>query len=339
MTEQRVLPRWRGFNLLEMFLESQGDRYDGKFRENDFKWIADWGFDFVRIPMTYVRFVEGDDLWTMREDELANVDRAVELGSIYGIHVCLNFHRAPGYCVNNSRCEPFNLWRDKEAEDLFCHYWETFARRYRGVARDRLSFNLVNEPKTPKEIDPRADMSESDYERVVRRAVAAIRKIDPDRIIIVDGVSFGNRPMPQLRDLGVVQSCRAYLPMQISHYQADWVRGMRQVEPAWPLTLSSGETWNRDALVRHYQDWAAVGDKGAGVHCGEGGAYSRTPHKVVLDWLDDVLSVLTELGIGYALWNFRGAFGVLNSGREDVRYADWYGHKLDKELLELLQRY
>ncbi len=339
MPEQRVLPRWRGFNLLEMFLEPQGDKYDGNFRENDFKWIADWGFDFVRIPMTYVRFVEGNDLWTLREDELANVDRAVELGSKYGIHVCLNLHRAPGYCVNNSRREPFSLWRDEEAVALFCHYWETFARRYKGVASDRLSFNLVNEPKEPREVNPRSDFSESDYERVVRRAVAAIRAIDPDRLIIADGVSFGNRLMPQLSDLGVAQSCRAYLPMQVSHYRAEWVRGMDRVEPAWPLSLPSGEVWDREALVQHYRQWAALTEKGVGVHCGEGGGYSRTPHRVVLDWLGDVLSILAEFGIGYALWNLRGSFGILDSGRADVRYADWYGHQLDSELLELLQRY
>ena len=339
MPEQRVMPRWRGFNLLEMFLQPEGDRYDGLFRENDFRWIADWGFDFVRIPMTYVRFVEGDDLWTMREDELAKVDRVVELGGKYGIHVCLNLHRAPGYCVNNSRREPFSLWHDQEAVDLFCHYWQTFAKRYRGIGADRLSFNLVNEPKEPREVNPRSDFSESDYERVVRGAVAAIREIDPDRLIIADGVSFGNRPVPQLSDSGVVQSCRAYLPMQISHYRADWVRGMDPVEPAWPLTLPSGETWDREVLVQHYSEWAALIEKGAGVHCGEGGAFLHTPHRVVLDWFADVLSVLTEFGIGYALWNFMGAFGILDSGREDVQYEDWYGHKLDKELLKLLQRY
>lgn len=158
-------------------------------------------------------------------------------------------------------------------------------------------------------------------------------------MIIADGVSFGNRPVPQLSDSGVVQSCRAYLPMQISHYRADWVRGMDPVEPAWPLTLPSGETWDREVLVQHYSEWAALIEKGAGVHCGEGGAFLHTPHRVVLDWFADVLSVLTEFGIGYALWNFMGAFGILDSGREDVQSEDWYGHKLDRELLKLLQRY
>ena len=58
-----------------------------------------------------------------------------------------------------------------------------------------------------------------------------------------------------------------------------------------------------------------------------------------LRWFRDVLEILTGHGIGYALWNFRGAFGVLDSGRRDVTYEDWYGHKLDRKLLQLLQMF
>jgi hypothetical protein len=35
----------------------------------------------------------------------------------------------------------------------------------------------------------------------------------------------------------------------------------------------------------------------------------------------------------------RGTFGILDSERSDVVYEDWHGHKLDRALLELLQRY
>ena len=40
--------------------------------------------------------------------------------------------------------------------------------------------------------------------------------------------------------------------------------------------------------------------------------------------------------IGFALWNFKGDFGILDSGREDVDYQDWFGHKLDRKLLDLI---
>ena len=48
---------------------------------------------------------------------------------------------------------------------------------------------------------------------------------------------------------------------------------------------------------------------------------------------------LAAANIGLALWNFRGAFGVLDSGRADVQYEDWQGHQLDRELLSLLQEF
>ena len=31
-------------------------------------------------------------------------------------------------------------------------------------------------------------------------------------------------------------------------------------------------------------------------------------------------------------------FGILNSGRSDVDYEDWYGYQLDRKLLDLLMR-
>jgi len=42
-------------------------------------------------------------------------------------------------------------------------------------------------------------------------------------------------------------------------------------------------------------------------------------------------------GIGFALWNFRGNFGILDSGSEDADFEDWHGHKLDRKLLDLIR--
>jgi endoglucanase len=37
------------------------------------------------------------------------------------------------------------------------------------------------------------------------------------------------------------------------------------------------------------------------------------------------------------MWNFRGAFGPLDSGRADVKYEDFRGLKVDREMLKLIQ--
>lgn len=333
---QTVLPRWRGFNLLEMFTVKS----DGNFREDDFRWMRDWGFNFARIPACYTLWIEDDDPYKLHEPMLEKVDRVVRLGQQYGIHISLNFHRAPGYSVNRERDEPFNLWKDQDALDAFCFHWQTFARRYRGIASVDLSFDLVNEPPNPGEgRPPHYPMTREDHERVVRAAVAAIREVDPNRLIIADGMGYGRIPAPELNDTGIAQSCRAYEPMGISHYKASWVNGMDWPMPQWPGAWHYGETWGRTELEQAYQPWIELAAQGGGVHCGEAGAFSYTPHAVVLAWFRDVLEILTPHNIGYALWNFRGAFGIVDSGRADVAYEDWRGHKLDRAFLELLQAF
>ena len=137
------LPRWRGFNLLEMYAVGSA----AAFVEEDFRWIAEWGFDFVRLPLSYTHWIkDGDPLNIDFEGEgLARLDRAVEMAGRHGLHVSLNLHRAPGYCVNTERAEPFNLWRDPAALQAFCAHWQTLARRYAGIGAG-LSFDLLNEP-------------------------------------------------------------------------------------------------------------------------------------------------------------------------------------------------
>jgi hypothetical protein len=106
----------------------------------------------------------------------------------------------------------------------------------------------------------------------------------------------------------------------------------------WPGEID-GKTFGRKNIEEFYAPWIDAVKKGIGVHCGECGCWRETPHHVFLAWFNDVLGVLTEHGIGYALWNFRGDFGILDSGRKDVRYEEWFGHQLDRKLLDLLKKY
>jgi endoglucanase len=331
------LPRWRGFNLLEMFSTARVPKTGPScgvcpsFLESDFQWISDWGFDFVRLPMSYRCWSSSDDWLKIDEEVLSGIDEAIDMGKRYGIHVCLNLHRAPGYCVNPPP-EPRNLWRDVDALAACCHHWRILARRYRDRPSAKVSFDLLNEPPSISEA-----MTRAEHERVIRSLVAAIREESPDRLIIADGLNYGNEPLPELTDLGIAQSCRAYLPLGVSHYKASWVGGDKFPPPSWPGGEHFGVAWDRAMLESHYAKWAQLMAQGIGVHCGEGGCYKETPHDVFLTWFRDVLEVLASHAIGYALWSFRGSFGVLDSGRADVSYKDWHGHSLDERLLELLR--
>jgi endoglucanase len=320
------LPRWRGFNLLEKFTK----RPEGNppFQEADFQFLEEWGFDFVRLPMSYLCWTDPTDWLKLREEELAHIDQAVELGRKHGIHVNLNFHRAPGYCVNPPK-EPADLWSDEKALDACAYHWAAFAKRYKGIPNERVSFDLLNEPP---------DIPETTYAKVVTRLVAAIRAESPDRVIIADGLKWGTVPVPSLAGLKIAQSTRGYEPMEISHYKASWIGGSdKWPEPTWPLHPGQPNELTKAKLKqRRIEPWKDLEQKGVGVHVGEWGAFNRTPHGVALAWMSDCLDLWKEAGWGWSLWNLRGPFGVLDSQRSDVVYEDFRGRKLDRKMLDLL---
>ena len=222
------LPQWHGFNINHLCDMSYTD---GVFVEKEFRLLAEQGFNFARIPLDYRFWAPGDDWAGVRESRLKTLDDAVGWGIQYDIHVSLDLHRAPGYCVNPP-AEPESLWTSAAAQRACAAQWAMLARRYRDVPNRNMSFNLLNEP---------ANVSAQDYEKVVRLLVEAIRAEDPDRLIIADGLDYATVPLPQLKDLQIAQALHNYKPMQVTHYMASWVEGADAYPPpAWPLVSLSG---------------------------------------------------------------------------------------------------
>lgn len=347
------LPRWRGFNLLDFFSPSPPrNSVYGHTTEEDLKWMQDWGFDFIRVPMAYPSYLTFDRSRDIAKDEVCNfdpgmleeVDKLIFMAHKYNLHVSLNLHRGPGYCINAGFHEPFNLWKDKEAQDAFNAHWAMWAERYKSISSDKLSFDLLNEPAYIEDMNDqyakKGQVPGEIYRKVAEGASAVIWKANKERLIVADGNSGGSNVIPEIADLNIAQSCRAYYPHYVSHYQASWVwkDPSQAPKPVWPGNID-GKQFGRTQLEEFYKPWIELVEKGTGVHCGEGGCYNRTPHPVFLAWFGDILDILTQHNIGYALWNFRGDFGILDSGRKDIAYTDWYGHKLDSKLLELLKKY
>lgn len=466
------LPRWRGFNLLEKFNAGKNEA----FKEDDFRMISRLGFNFVRLPMDYRCWIVNGDWRTFDDKTLKEVEQAVDLGRRYGVHVSLNFHRGPGYTVAQPP-EKKSLWTDPEAQEVFAMHWREFARRFKGIPSDQVSFNLVNEP---------ADVKPEVYARAVKPAIEAIRAEDPDRLIISDGLQWGRNPCMDLVPMQVAQATRGYEPFPLTHYKASWAHTGPMPVPTWPMLDAGGwlagpgkkdmmaplrlagpfpgiarvrvrvaevsshsrmvvragnatlldhvfhcgsgtGEWSKavfrpqwkdyqnvydrdyeaaipagaaDIVVENTEgDWMTLSEiglrradgtedvlglqasygrkpapmryvaggsprfeapvgmdretlwreriepfraleaKGVGVFVGEWGAYNKTPHPVVLAWMRDCLENWKRANWGWALWNFRGSFGVLDSERADVRYEDFEGHKLDRKMLDILQAY
>ena len=221
------IPGYRGFNLLEKFVKGHGD--NGPFKEADFQLISEWGFNFVRLPMDYRIWIADGDWTKFDEKQFKEIDQAVEYGKKYNIHVCINFHRAPGYTVA-SPPESTNLWTDAETQRICAMHWAYFAKRYKDVPNKYLSFNLVNEP---------GEIASADYAKVAKMLIAAIRAEDPDRLIFSDGMQWGRNACMELLPCKVAQFTRGYSPFELTHYKASWVNGSENWPiPQWPVPLS-----------------------------------------------------------------------------------------------------
>src|SRR5215211_4331689 len=180
------LPRWRGFNLLDFFSPNPSTSRPATTEER-LKWMYDWGFDFVRIPIAYPYYlnidrsknITAEDVYKIDERAIEKIDKLVALAHKYKMHVSLNLHRAPGYCINAGFNEPFNLWKDEAAQKAFYFHWNMWAKRYKNISSKKISFDLVNEPAMREDMNDQHSKNSSIpgplYREVARSAAEAIR--------------------------------------------------------------------------------------------------------------------------------------------------------------------
>ncbi|MCB0743826.1 MAG: cellulase family glycosylhydrolase, partial [Ignavibacteriae bacterium] len=301
--------KYKGFNLTE---KTGGSGPRRKFNEEDFEIMAELGFNFARIPMSYWNWSKPENWLEINEDVFADIDEVIEFGKQYDIHINLNLHRVPGYCINGRDLEPMDLFDDtpenmQKALDAVIHHWKFIAKRYKGIPNKNVTFDLINEPPGNTNIKR--------YEFIVRALVEGIRNVDPDRLIVVDGKDIGRYPLLGIEDLNVVQSTRGYDPMSVSHYTATWVPENEFEtfnKPTWPLKGDNGKLWDNAALKEKLiNSWQPLIDKGVQVHVGEWGCFNKTPHNVCLSWMEDILSLWKEANWGQSMWNLKGSFGIL----------------------------
>jgi endoglucanase len=348
--KKNKLPQWKGFNVLDFF---NPDPTKGRIKNGEeyFKWMEDWGFNFVRVPIAYPAYLSFDRTQNIRVEDMRNfnpemtdkIENLVYLAQKYHHHVSINLHRAPGYCINAGFVEPYNLWTSEQALTDFCHHWAFWAKRFQQTSSKKISFDLLNEPSWRDDMNDqlgkKTKLPTDTYRKLIVAAYNTIKSVNKKHLVIADGNNVGNDVIEGIGDLEVGQSCRGYNPAIISHYKATWV--YRDPEslptPKWPGQVGD-QYLSRAMLETKLQPWIDLKNSGTGVHCGECGCYNRTPHDVFLAWFGDLLDILSDNGIGFALWEFDGAFGLLNSGRNDVAYEDFHGQKLDRKLLTLLQR-
>jgi endoglucanase len=151
------------------------------FAEDDARYLASLGMNSVRIPFNYRHFEDDDRPFELKESGFQLLDRAIGHCQAAGLYAILDFHALPGsqnqhwHSDNSTNYAAF--WQYRHFQDRVVHLWEALADRYRGNAAVA-GYNIMNEPA-----DPDGDRIKPFYDRVI----PAVRAIDPDHIVFLDG--------------------------------------------------------------------------------------------------------------------------------------------------------
>ncbi|GAB6089832.1 glycoside hydrolase family 5 protein [Spirochaeta dissipatitropha] len=323
--------RHTGFNVQWMYSYPE-PALEPDFRMLDF--AAANRFSFIRVPVNYWYLNHDFSYFPLDLLALEKIDRYISAITERGMHASLNLHRAPGYCINGAEMEAHNLWTDAPARTAFIAYWKFLAERYSSYTSEQLSFDLLNEPPRIGQYN----MSLESHNSLIAETIQTIKQVSPDRIIVVDGLSGGNIPIPELIQPGVIQSGRAYQPMRLTHYNASWceeTHGMKIQD--YPGTEYDGKIWTIETIRDHFRPWENLENMGSSVHIGELGCYNTVPNSSALRWFEDLFTVLRQNNWGWAFWNFDGPFGICEHGRSGARYTRINGYNIDADLWQIVK--
>jgi endoglucanase len=175
---RKVLRRVLGTELYEAFFDRFMDVF---FDDADARYLASLGMNSVRIPFNYRHFEDDDRPFDLKAEGFALLDRAVGHCQRRGLYAVLDLHALPGsqnhhwHSDNDTHRAAF--WVYRHFQDRVVHLWEALAEHYRGNPAVA-GYNIMNEPA-----DADGDLIKPFYDRVV----GAVRQVDPDHIIFLDG--------------------------------------------------------------------------------------------------------------------------------------------------------
>jgi endoglucanase len=295
------------------------------FGEDDIKFIKSLGVNTVRLPLNYRHFEEDEAPFEYKESSFQRLNEVIHFCEKHGLYVILDLHAVQGYqnthwhSDNDTRHSFF--WHDKHYQDRFVALWEEFARRYKG--RSVIAgYNLMNEPcvNTPHGDYPQTYFANykpdwNRMNRIYRRAVEAIRIIDPDHIIFLEGDMysrlFEGLDAPFADNL--VYSSHNYTA---AGFGPGAYPGVVDAKTA---RVESGTYWDKAKQVQEFKNHQ--GTKFAEKHniplwVGEFGSVYNGPHRENADRLraiDDQIGIFEEFGAHWTTWTYKdvGVMGLV----------------------------
>ena len=308
---------YKGVNLGGWFSQCDysRERLDTFITEPDFRQIAAWGFDHVRIPIDYNVIQNRDG--SMIEEGLRRIDGALALCDKYGLHAVLDLHKTQGFSFDADEKEEGFFENEKDQEKFYA-IWTCFARRYVDRA-DRVMFELLNEV-TVKEYLPA-------WKRISRECVRRIREYAPQVTVLLGSYQWNSaRTLPELDapyDERVLYNFHFYEPHAFTHQGAYWEAAYRDISPRYTYAeCGASAAWFEDFLAPALEKAAREGTE---LYCGEYGVIDVVPPEEAVKWFRDLHTVFEKHGIARSLWSYK----EMDFGLQDRRMDGVRGELLD----------
>jgi aryl-phospho-beta-D-glucosidase BglC (GH1 family) len=335
-----------GINASQWFAQSASDysaaRTNRYTDAADIALIAKMGFDNVRLSVDATP-LEG---WPHGKDGLnsefvGRLDTAVDTMLADGLAVTIDVHPESSYKEK--------VRTTSDGVDRFTMLWRRLAAHYATRDPERVLFEIMNEPEVS---DPYR------WAGIQARVAAAIREVAPKNTIIATGPNYSDiqdlLTQHPLADGNVIYNFHFYDPHEFTHQGAGWGVGWWALTHGIPYPATEDsmqeslkevpDAANRFALERYWLDhWdahrirltideAAAWGKTNGVPliCNEFGVFrEHVDEQSRMNWIRDVRTALEADSIGWAMWDYRGNFGVV--WKEDGQAA-----KVDEKVAEAL---
>lgn len=299
----------------------------------DIERIAREGFDHIRVPIAWHLHLKDG---AIQADFLAGIEPLLKRALELDLSVIVNWHHFEALCADPAG-----------HRDEFAAGWEIVARHFKNWS-PRLYLELLNEPNGALDHDA--------LTAVHQAGIAAIRRVDPRRILLVNPPEWAAaRGLDRLflpdQDERIIVSIHSYEPFEFTHQDADWVglgglRGIRYPgPPPGPATVPAAlhDHPGLAAWIRAYNsrrgrdnpsgpaafegplDEALAWSKrfGRPIHVGEFGAYRKADPASRQRYARDFRRAAEQRGIPWALWEWKAGFGYWDEadGRPLLREA------------------
>lgn len=285
------------------------DRLDNFIKEEDFKTVAQWGADHVRVPIDF-NILENED-GTYNESGFDRVENAVKLADKYGLRIVIDIHKTAGFSFDFGENEK-GFFDDEKYQDRFIKLWEKLAERF-GIYSEIAAFELLNEVTEKRFITV--------WNKVVKNCIERIRKIAPDTLILVG--SYWNNSAAAVPELDkpfddkVIYNFHCYEPLKFTHQGATWTPDIipeeRQAFEDSGTTVEMFEKLFMKAINK-------AKEEGTSVYCGEYGVIDVVSPEETVKWYKVINTVFEKYGIARCAWSYKEMdFGLSDTRLDGVR--------------------